>query len=107
MPVIRIETDTFLQQVYGLTRLSGALRRFLRQEKRSVVVGDQQIGVEIGGDVQQGIEQIVVDIFDDVFFAEILHRPGPVDVRQQTAVAQTHTLQGPARGDVENVLERG
>ena len=63
-------------------RLTGAFRRTLRQENRSKLIGHAQLRVEVGGDVQQRIQQLIVLGALMVPAAEILHRSCPVNVRQ-------------------------
>ena len=102
-PVVGVVLNPFLQQFDGQVGAARPGGRQLGKEDGAVAVGQQQLRVEAGGDVQQVVQELVA-LRPQALPAIVLHGAGPVETRQQTVVPQGQAFHPLSRGEVQHLL---
>src|SRR3954466_1472658 len=104
-PLVGITPNSVLNQLNRAFGLSGTLGRLRRQEVGSELICDHQMWIQIRRNLQQRRQQAVVPRQHVVLVSEILYGSGPVEIRQQSFIAQTESFHRFRRSDVKNFLQ--
>jgi hypothetical protein len=92
-------------QRHRFVGFASTFRRRLRQEDGTELVGDQQVRIQFGGDVEQRRQQFVLHGARVMLAPKILHHARPVKIGEQAVVAQAQALQDLRRRDPQHLLE--
>src|SRR5579864_1588340 len=93
-PVRWIRANAFFDQGRRLVRLPSTVGLLLAKEYRAGVICDDQVRIQVSGDVQQWRQQLIVCRASNVLGAKILDCASPVNICQQAGIAKAKLLDG-------------
>src|ERR1700733_12078377 len=96
--------DPILHQGKGRARQSRAARRFWSKKIRAKLICRQEPWIKFRGDFEQRSEQTEISGAAVMVIAEILHGASPINIGQQSRVAEAHTTQRFRRAQIQSFL---
>src|SRR5207248_10650172 len=105
VPISRVISNPIFDQLCCMLRISRAIWRPSREKGPAKLVHGNQVWIKLAGDVQQRPKHVVSAATNVVFATVILHRSGPINVREEAVVSQAQALQKLRRRDVENFFQ--